>query len=292
MTFLWQWYALGLCVLAVGGCGRAENSQVFPAKRVSQVTAAVTSMPAEEADVQAAGDLPAASLSRKIVFHAEVDMVCDDFPAVAARLELLATASGGFIADAYLVGAAGQPRQGEWKVRVPSGRFDDLLAGVKKLAEVRTARTTSDDVSAEFYDVEARIRNHQQEEARLLRLLDDRTAKLEEVLSVEREVSRVRGEVEQMQARLRVLTNLTDLATITVRLEEAHGYLPETAASFPLRLTRGVRRSYEALLVTVQMAIVVLAMSMPWILALAVPLALSRIIRRRWRLRGAANRAI
>ncbi|OYV85528.1 MAG: hypothetical protein B7Z73_13390, partial [Planctomycetia bacterium 21-64-5] len=171
-----------------------------------------------------------------------------------------------------------------WKLRVPSGRFGELLANIKNFAEVRSAHVTSDDVSEEYYDVDARIHNKQHEETRLLRLLDDHTAKLSEVLSVEREISRVRGEVEQLQARLRVLTDLTDLATINVRLYETQGYHPDTAASFGLRLTRGVQQSLESLLAVTQSVLIALVVALPWLVALGVPLIVALKLLRRSRL--------
>jgi hypothetical protein len=229
---------------------------------------------------------------RKIVYRADVDLVCDDFVAVVERLESLISASGGFVADSRVFGSSGAPRRGEWKLRLPTARFDTLLADLKKLAEVRNAHVTSDDVSEEYYDVDARIRNKQQEEARLLRLLEDRTAKLEEVLSVEREISRVRGEVEQLQARLRVLSNLTELATVTVHIEEVQGYHPETAASFTVRLTRSVRQSLETLFSVAQGTAIGFAVALPWLVPLGASLAFARLLLRRLRLSGRRGTAV
>lgn len=282
--------ALGLILLA--GCGETGSKQDVdarfsfaqraesPADESSRLPAAVAgAAPAE----QLAGENQP-TVARKIVYKADIDLVCDDFSEIVARLESLVSASGGFVADSRLYGSSGKPRWGDWKLRVPVGRYDTLLADLKKLAEVRSAHTTSDDVSEEYYDVDARIRNKQQEESRLLRLLDDRTAKLEEVLSVEREISRIRGEVEQLQARLRVLSNLAELATVTVRIEEVQGYRPETEAGFTVRLVRGVRQSLEVLFSVVQAAVIALAVALPWLLPLGVSLLLARSVMRRFRL--------
>ena len=84
-------------------------------------------------------------------------------------------------------------------MRVPPGRFVELLVTAQRLGEVRRVISDSQDVSEEYYDVEARIRNKQQEETRLLAHLQDSTGKLDEILAVERELARVRGEVEQVQ---------------------------------------------------------------------------------------------
>ncbi|HWB13467.1 MAG TPA: DUF4349 domain-containing protein [Pirellulales bacterium] len=284
MKGIYRCCAAGLSLFA--GCGeagftpRAANSVASPA-RVAWSPAEESSPSAAAAGQLARENEPA--VVRKIVYTAEVDLVCDDFPDVVQRLESLVTASGGFVADSRLFGSSGTPRRGEWKLRLPTARFDTLLADLKRLAEVRNVHITSDDVSAEYYDVDARIRNKQQEESRLLRLLDDRTAKLEEVLSVEREISRVRGEVEQLQARLRVLANLTELATVTVRIEEVQGYRPDTEASFAVRLVRSVRQSLQTLLGASQAAAIAFAVALPWLLTLGAFLLLARAVLRRLR---------
>jgi hypothetical protein len=292
MSGIWRCCALGLSFLA--GCGEvvlkqegaggasARGAAQLSADQLSPISASVAAV-AAPAEAERAGE-GKPDVVRKIVYKADLDLVCDDFSGVVGRLESLVSASGGFVADSRLFGSSGQPRRGEWKLRLPVGRFDALLTDLKQLAEVRSAHTTSDDVSEEYYDVDARIRNKQQEEARLLRLLDDRTAKLEEVLSVEREISRVRGEVEQLQARLRLLSNLTELATVTVRIEEVQGYHPETAAGFTVRLARHVRQSVEALFGVIQGAAIGLAVLLPWLLPLGASVLVGRSLVRRLRL--------
>lgn len=303
MKIQWRQYALGLLFVASLGCGKDISNERYEGRMSGMPRA--DAVPAEDAapdrtradsamsEVSAAeaGEGATGNIARKIVYKADVELVCDDFSAVAERLESLATSAGGFVADAQLVGSSGEPRWGVWKLRMPTGRFDGLLTEIKKLAEVRSARTTSDDVSEEYYDAEARIRNKQQEETRLLRLLDDRTAKLEEVLSVEREVSRVREEVERLQARLRVLANLTELATITVRVDEVLGYQPETAATFTVRLARSVRQSLASLIAAAQALVIGLAVVLPWIAAMGIPLTTAAVVARRWRGRAIKARA-
>lgn len=71
------------------------------------------------------------------------------------------------------------------------------------------------------------IRNKQQQELRLLKLLDSATKSLEEIFRVEQEVSRVREEVERMQGRLRVLQDVTALSTITLQIHEIDKYRPQ-----------------------------------------------------------------
>src|SRR5262249_57907417 len=90
------------------------------------------------------------------------------------------------------------------------------------------------------YDMEARIKNKKAEEKTLTKILEERTGKLEEVLKVEVELSRVRGEIEQLEGKIRVLENLSSLATLTLNVREREKYEPPApiVASFGTQVSR------------------------------------------------------
>ena len=95
------------------------------------------------------------------------------------------------------------------------------------------------DVSEQYFDLEARLSNKKVEEVRLLKLLTEATGKLEEVLKVEHELSRVREEVERFQGQLRGLANLTTLTTVTISgASEVKGYTPPRAPTLWTRVGR------------------------------------------------------
>jgi hypothetical protein len=178
------------------------------------------------------------SLNHKIIYTATIDLVVEDFAGVPDKLIALVKQFDGYIADSNLTGATGHSRRGTWKVRVPVERFESFVNSAKGLGELISAGTNSQDVSEEFYDVEARLRNKTKEEERLLKLLEDRPGKLEDVIAIERELSRVREEIERMQGRLRVLTDLTTLTTVTLTINEIKNYEPPQTATLTTRLRR------------------------------------------------------
>jgi len=151
---------------------------------------------------------------------------------------------------------------------------------------VEEVSSDSQDVTEEYYDVETRIRNKKQEETQLLEILTKRTGKLEEVLQVERELARVRGEVEQMEGRLRVLASLTTMSTVTLEVHEIKGYVPEEAVTYRTRVRRAWEGSLTALAAAAQTLSVVLVALLPWISAVLVPvLVVALVARRLWRAR-------
>lgn len=171
-------------------------------------------------------DLPAADATRRIIFNADLDLVVDDFAGVPGRVADLARRHGGFVAESSIHGSAGEPRDGRWTLRIPAASFDPLMQDAESLGQVRSTTSSSEEVTAQFVDLQSRLRNKLAEEQRLARHLETSTGDLEDILLVERELSRVRGEVEVFQGRLNVLTDLTSMSTVTVRIEEIKDYTP------------------------------------------------------------------
>lgn len=296
--------SLLILALVAGGCGSevpSRSSQYFeppskaPATPADAAAAQSSFRAAKAAPAEAGGGADAAApaapgLERKIIYNADLELGVEKFSDLAPKVEALAQRFGGFVASSDASGMPGQPRNGLWRIRVPAARFQPLLDAIRALGEIRRISTNSDDVSEEFYDVEARMRNKKQEESRLLKLLEDRTGKLEEVLAVEREIARVRGEVEQLEGRLRVLTDLMSLSTVTLRVEEIAAYQPEQAATFGARLGRSFHGSLGSLVATSEALAVFIAASVPWLAVLASGLLTVLAARRqvgRWRTRAA-----
>jgi Domain of unknown function (DUF4349) len=225
-----------------------------------------------------------AGLKRQIIYNASVDLVVENFDDVPRQVAALAQRFDAVVADSTISGETGSHRSGRWRLRVPVDRFDEMLDAATKLGEVRSRSSESEDVSEEYYDVEARIANYKKEESRLIELLSDRTGKLEDVLAVEREIARVRGEIERAEGRMRVLNDLTTLSTVTLTVEEIKNYVPEETASFGTQIRRTFQRSLSGLEIFGKGLVIFSVAAGPWLLALGVPLLVVLLaIRRSWR---------
>lgn len=109
--------------------------------------------------------------------------------------------------------------QGTVVLRVPSPRFAGVLTALEELGLVQQRRIGGQDVSEEFVDLQARVRNLERHEQRLLSFMD-RATKVSDLLAIEQELARVRGEIEGLTGRLRMLGNRVELATIDVELRQ------------------------------------------------------------------------
>ncbi len=292
-------WALGLTALiSLGGCG----AQGEPVSSSGSASAKAPAPPAQADAVDNAGVSKAAgkenatgapntataqliqsasAVPRKIIYNATVDLVADNFATAQSGLLGLIRKHGGYLAETTIGGTPGTPRQGTWKIRIPENQFEAFMAAVVRLGELQTTHTDSQDVTAEFYDLQARISNKQVEEKRLLVHLQRSTAKLNEILQVEREISRVRGEIEQMQGRLRLLANMTSLTTITVTLREVKGYVAPKPTTFGSQIARTFHTSFGELRDFGKGLVLLIVAVLPWAFVLmVVGLPLWRLRRR------------
>lgn len=223
------------------------------------------------------------TLQRKIIYTADVELVVEEFNSIPSKVETLVEEFEGYVAGSTVTGAPGHPRSGQWTIRVPVQRYGKFLTAVQKLGEVHRVSSDSKDVSEEYYDLEARIGNKKKQETRLLELLADATGKLEEVLSVERELARVREEIERMEGRVRVLNDLTSLTTVELTINEIKDYVPEEAPTYATRVRRAFEGSVDLLVsAAVELSIVVIAV-LPWLGVLLIPATVLILLVRRHR---------
>jgi hypothetical protein len=161
--------------------------------------------------------------------HAALEV--DSLGLALARAHELAARLGGFVAGTQAQAGRGTHRHASLELRVPTARFDELVQGLGALGSVEQVQVTTEEVGEEYTDVAARIANGRRLEARLLDLLALRTGKLQDALVVEREVARVREEIERHEARLRYLQSRAATSRLTLALHEP---LPVIAGPSPI----------------------------------------------------------
>jgi hypothetical protein len=225
-----------------------------------------------------AGVLEDTGLKRRIAYDANIRLETESFATVSREIRGLTGRFHGFVAKSQTSGRSGARRWGTWTLRIPEAEYRGFVDAIGELGEVIEFRESSHEVTAEYYDLEARIQNKQREESRLLELLAKYDSKLDEVLRFEREISRVRGEVEQMQGRLRVLRDITSLATVTLSVTEVVEFEPKFAATFGTRIRRVWTSSSDELLDVVQQIVIFFVGAILWLVVFGIPLATTAYI--------------
>ena len=165
------------------------------------------------------GEISAAS-DRMIIRNGAMQLVVMDVNAVMGQITNLAASYGGFVVNSNV--QENQNRlYGNISIRVLSGRFSDALAALRALAvDVKSESTSGQDVTEEYTDLSAKLRNLQAAEAQLLKLMEQ-AGKVTEILEVQKELVRTRGEIEQTKGRMQYLEQSSDLAFIQVTLEQS-----------------------------------------------------------------------
>jgi hypothetical protein len=244
----------------MGGSMSAMNGgdmMAMASGEIHQPNEAVVVTPADSAQPVA----PA----RKIIYTATIDLNVTDFPKAVLTLESLVKSEKGYLAQSEVQGTPGSPQSGRWQCRVPVDRFEPFRQAVEKLGELQKSLSQADDVSEEYYDLEARIKNKKVEEARLLKHLEESTAKLKDTLEVERELSRVREEIERQEGRIRLLSNLSTMTTVTVTMHALTHFTPPSEPTFQASISRTFSDSVARLVDFGKAVVLAIVAITPWI---------------------------
>ncbi len=267
---------IGMLVTALIGCSGGSAGDSPAMKR----SAGMTRSPASESAGLESGDTAAESkvqngrtsdesqiaVPRKIIYTGELHLACENLEVATEKLESRIKSFGGYIGNASHSGNRGTVRESTWTIRLPSEKFDSFIKFAVTIGELQSNTRQAQDVSEEFYDVEARLKNKKIEEARLVELLKRATGKLSEVLTVEKELSRVREEAERIEGRLRFLRNQTDLSTITVTIQEIKNFQPEGPPTVKTQVSRTFDASIDAMKQLGLAALLFVVAVIPWAL--------------------------
>jgi hypothetical protein len=154
-------------------------------------------------------------------------------PAIIA-VRQLASRLGGYVANSSISGGRDQIRSATLELKVPAAKYDQAVSDIGNIGKVESVNTTAEDVGEEYVDITARVTNSKRLEERLVTLLSKRTGKLEDVLAVERELARVREEIERYEGRLRFLRTRAAVSTLSVTIHEPFPILGQRPGENPI----------------------------------------------------------
>ena len=159
------------------------------------------------------------------------------------KIRQLAAQVGGYITNSSMSGGKDQMRQATLEVKIPAPKYDEAVGSLSTIGKVETVNSQAQDVGEEFVDVTARVTNARRLEERLISLLANRTGKLDEVLRVERELARVREEIERYEGRLRYLGARVATSTLTITVHEPSPLIGNSPGENPI--ASALRRAWR-----------------------------------------------
>jgi type IV secretory pathway VirB2 component (pilin) len=184
--------------------------------------------------------------------------------AASLKIRQLAAQVGGYITNSSVSGGRDQIRQATFELKIPAPKYDQAADLLPTIGKVETLNSTAQDVGEEFVDVTARVTNSRRLEERLISLLANRTGKLDEVLRVERELARVREEIERYEGRLRYLSARVALSTLTITVHEPAPILGNSPGENPI--AAALRRAWKNFITVIAGSIAALGVVIPLLL--------------------------
>lgn len=206
--------------------GKAAGNVVVDAVQNAPTTPGISA----RAATAGTSDVTPSMLIRTGAASIEVDKLD---PAIM-KVRQMATQLGGYIANSSISGGRDQVRSATLELKIISARYDQAVGGLNGIGKVESVNTNVEDVGEEYVDIGARVANAKRLEERLISLLATRTGKLQDVLSVERELARVREEIERYEGRMRFLRTRAAMSTLSITVHEPFPLLGQHPGDNPI----------------------------------------------------------
>lgn len=259
---------IGLSV--VSGCGSAKNAGG------ADLTAEEASMMESGSAADRSGVEPQqgekGAKPRFVIRNASMELTVPDTRKTVARVEKMVEESGGLVSSCSVY----ELREGQYaadlNLRIPENDFDSFLARLEGIGKSADIYKDSEDVTLPYLDLKARINNLKAEESRLREILTE-ARNVEEILSVERELFRVRGEIESLTAEFTHLQDQVSFSTVRVSIKEeaiASGAISQKPFSrIGERMKEALFRSFNFISSAAAFLLVALTALLPLLLVLA-----------------------
>jgi hypothetical protein len=183
-----------------------------------------------------------------IIRTADLSLITKDFDKARTNLEAILKRHRGYVGELKAGGSTGSGRTLSATLRVPVDQLDATLTEIKTLGRVESESQSGQDVTSQYVDLQARLTNARNTEQRLTDLLRNRTGKLSDVLAVEQELDRVRGEIEQMEAERKTMSNQVSFASLNATISEDYkAQLQVVPPSTSTRLSNAAVDGYRSM---------------------------------------------
>jgi hypothetical protein len=231
-------------------------------------------------DAETAGETPAetadpAAANRKVIFTYNFTIESDDIDAAAKSLEETAGKSGGFISSLTFGGRNDDGRYADATVtyRIPATDTGSFKTAVETVGKVVNKSENGQDVTESYIDTEGRLSTLRIQEARLLDLLS-KSGSLSDLLTIERELANVRGQIESLTGTLKKYDNLVSLATFTVKFQLPKQNVPADGTSFG----GAFEESFSIALYVLKSIVIVFIYILPYLLVIGIALTITILI--------------
>jgi hypothetical protein len=192
----------------------------------SYIPAAETesALPAAVYSADALKSNPAAN--RKLIRNATAELEVVSFDESVQKITAFAAEEKGYVSTTNSEKQANGKLRGEIVVKVLPDNLDRFLGKLRGIGELKNQALTTEDVTKSYFDTESRLKNARLMEQRLIEILKTKSKDVADLLEVEKELGRVREEIETMQGELKFMDSQVAFATVTITLAEKNMNIP------------------------------------------------------------------
>jgi len=160
------------------------------------------------------------AVDKKIIKNGDLNLKVDNVDAAREKIVQIAKANQGDIFSSNIHQSKNNIKSGYVNVKVPVANFEKTFSEIKTVASLVLSESTSgQDVTEEYADLQGQLKNKQAEEQQFVVIMNQ-AQKIQDILDVTQQLSRVRGEIERLQGRIKFIESQTDMSTIAVKLNE------------------------------------------------------------------------
>ena len=172
-------------------------------------------------------EAPASALAnRKLIRNAQIELEILSFDAAVQKITAFANEERGYVATTNSEKQANGKLRGQVVVKVVPENLDRFVQKIHDLGELKNQTLGTDDITKAYFDTDSRLKNARVMEQRLIDMLKKKSDDINDLLQVERELGRVREQIEQMQGELKYWDSQVQFATVTIQLTEKDMEVP------------------------------------------------------------------
>ena len=255
-----------LLVFALCACGSADTASSAPAASYDMAYTE-NAYPAEAEEYggfavtggtqleSGSGAAPEGS-PEKLIYSASATVETTEFDGTIEKLSALVEQYGGFVESSSVNGSNyytqsrgySSTRCASYVIRVPSDKFSALMGSLSTLGNVPYSHTYTENITAQYYDTDARLTAYQVQEARLLEMMEAAKT-VEDLIAIEEKLTELRYQIESLQSTLKNWDRQVAYSTLDLEVQEVIEYTPESRMSYgqelALALTNGLKRTGE-----------------------------------------------
>ena len=232
----------------------ATDMAMAPSQGVAMGRAVLPIMPPEPGGYQTGGGAEFMPKEPLVIKTGYVSLSVADVPKAIDAIVVLVKGKGGeevnrnVSKNSYVIDTRAVSRfVGSVTVRVPSKQFDETMAALKQFGDVESQQVNGQDVTEEYVDIQAQLKNYRATEAQYLEIMK-RAEKIEDVLAVQRELGTIRSQIDRLEGRTKYLQQSSDKSTITVNLSTKPENVPVVEESDKWKPTVAFKNALRSLI--------------------------------------------